>query len=240
MPHVPLAATVHDALSRVSTATLTTQLFKRGFRNTFLHGLTPFNWQHASFVGPAFTLRYIPAREDLDVVESFEDPHHPQRAAVEAVGPGDVLVMDSRGQARAATAGDILITRLQQRGAAAVVSDGSFRDSPRLREMPFPTFAQGPSATLNLTLHHAVDYQLPIACAGVAVFPGDILVGDREGVVCIPRHLAEEVAEAAVEQELLEDFVLAKVRAGAPVIGTYPPDEKTRAEYAAHRSRHAD
>jgi regulator of RNase E activity RraA len=238
MPHEPIAPELHRALSRVSTATLTTQLFKRGFRNTFLYGLRPFNEEHANFVGTAFTLRYIPAREDLDVVESFADPAHPQRAAVEAVGPGEVLVMDSRGEGRAATAGDILITRLQMRGAVAVVSDGSFRDSSRLREMPFPTFAKGPSATLNLTLHHAVDFQVPIACAGVAVFPGDVLVGDREGIVCIPRHLAAEVAQAALEQEEFEDFALGKIRAGAPVIGTYPPDEKTRSEYEEHRRHH--
>ncbi|GAW47874.1 MULTISPECIES: ribonuclease activity regulator RraA [unclassified Nocardioides] len=237
MQTTPLADEVRSALGRVSTATLTTQLFKRGFRNTFLHGLQPFNPEHAHFVGTAVTLRYIPAREDLDVLESFENPEHPQRAAIEQVGPGDVLVMDSRGVARAATGGDILITRLQQLGAAAVVSDGSFRDSPRLRTMSFPTFAQGPSATLNLTMHHAVDFQRPIACAGVAVFPGDVLVGDLEGVVCIPRHLAEEVAVAAEAQERLEDFLLDKVRAGASIIGVYPPNQETRAEYEAFERR---
>jgi regulator of RNase E activity RraA len=231
----PLTDRVRTQLTEVSTATLTTQLFKRGLRNTFLYGVLPMNPEHAGFVGEAFTLRYIPAREDLDVVESFEDPEHPQRKAVESTAAGHVLIMDSRGTARAATAGDILITRLIRRGVTAVVTDGSFRDSPRLRQLDFPTFAAGSSAMLNLALHHAVDFQVPIGCAGVPVFPGDVLVGDQEGVVCIPRHLAAEVAEAAVEQERLEAFVLEKIKAGAPLVGTYPPSAEVRAEYERHR-----
>jgi regulator of RNase E activity RraA len=231
-PREPIPAAIKDALAQVSTATLTMQLFRRGLRNTFLYGLRPMNADCARFVGEAFTLRYIPAREDLDVVESFQNPEHPQRRAIESTGPGQVLVMDSRGIARAATAGDILVNRLKVRGAAAVVTDGSFRDSPRLRELEFPSFSSDVSATSNLALHHAVDLQVPIGCAGVPVYPGDVLVGDEEGVVCIPRHLAAEIAEPAIEQERFEAFALDKVCAGAPVIGTYPPDPQTRAEYA--------
>ena len=222
-----------SALSRASTATLQTQLFSRGLRNTFLYGLGPLDPGAARFAGEAFTLRYIPAREDIDVLEAFSDPAHPQRLAIESVGPGQVLVMDCRGEGRAASAGHILATRLQQRGAAALVTDGSVRDSPRIRQMSFPVFASAVSATTNLVLHHAVDLQVPIGCGGVPVFPGDILVGDEEGVVVIPRHLAAEIAQPAAEQEELEGFILERVRAGAALPGTYPPDDTTLAAFRA-------
>lgn len=222
-----------DLLGKASTATLTTQLFKRGLRNTFLAGVAPLNTGSSRMVGEAFTLRYIPAREDLDVLEVFNDYDHPQRKAIEAVGPGQVLVMDCREQGRAASAGEILATRLFRRGAAGLITDGSLRDSPAIARLPLPVFTAGVSAMTNLAQHHAVDMQVPIGCAGVPVFPGDILVGDAEGVVCVPRHLAEEIAEPAAEQERLEAFVLAKVDGGAPLRGTYPPDERTREAYRA-------
>lgn len=218
-------------LSHVSTATLTTQLFKRGIRNAFMHGLSPLNPDKARFIGEAVTLRYIPAREDLDVVAAFDDYDHPQRLAVETCGEGQVLVMDCRGEGRAASAGEILLTRLMRRGAAGVVTDGSLRDSPAIAKLDLPSFAASVSATTNLALHHAVDIQVPIGCAGVPVFPGDLIVGDGEGVVCVPRHLVTEIAAPAAEQEKLEQFILEKVDAGAPLRGTYPPDETTRAEY---------
>ncbi|HUZ54600.1 MAG TPA: ribonuclease activity regulator RraA [Streptosporangiaceae bacterium] len=224
-----------SALSRASTATLQTQLFARGLRNTFLFGLRPLDPRASRFVGEAFTLRYIPAREDIDVLETFSDPAHPQRRAIESVGPGQVLVMDCRGEGRAASAGHILTTRLQRRGAAALVTDGSVRDSPQMRQMSFPAFTAAVSATTNLVLHHAVDVQVPIGCSGVPVFPGDILVGDEEGVVVIPRHLAAEIAQPAAEQEELEGFILDRVRAGAALPGTYPPDETTLAAFRATR-----
>lgn len=222
-----------EALEAASTATLQTQLFSLGLRNTFLFGVRPLDPEHARFVGEAFTLRYIPAREDLDVLEAFKDPAHPQRLAIESVGPGQVLVMDCRGQGRAASAGHILTTRLQRRGAAALVTDGSVRDSPHIRRMEFPVFTSAVSATTNLVLHHAVDIQVPIGCGGVPVFPGDILVGDEEGVVVIPRHLAVQIARPAAEQEDLERFILDLVRAGAALPGTYPPSETTLATYRA-------
>lgn len=227
----PLAPGILEMLSEASTATLSTQLFKRGLRNAFLYGLTPMNADQAHFVGEAFTLRYIPAREDLDLFETFEDPDHPQRKAIESTRPGHVLVMDSRGLPRAATAGEILVNRLIQRGVVGLVTDGSLRDSPGLRELQFSAFAAGVSATANLALHHAADFQIPIGCAGVPVYPGDILVGDEEGVICIPRHLAAAIAQPAAEQERLEAFILDKIRGGAPLIGTYPPNEATRREY---------
>ncbi|MCA9878773.1 MAG: ribonuclease activity regulator RraA [Thermomicrobiales bacterium] len=226
-------------LKQASTATISTQLFKRGLRNQFLNGLLPLNPAHAAFVGEATTLRYIPMREDLDVLDAFQVPEHPQRKAIELIQPGAVLVMDCRGETRAASLGNILLTRAMVRGAVAVVTDGSVRDSPEIAAQPFPVFVAGRSANLNLSAHHAVDFDVPIACAGVAVFPGDILVGDAEGVIVVPRRLAAEVAAPAAEQEIQEQFVLEKVAAGAALPGTYPPGEQTLAEYAAWRQRRA-
>lgn len=182
-------------------------------------------------VGEAFTLRYIPAREDLDVVEAFDDYDHPQRKAMESVDQGQVLVMDCRREPYVASGGHILMTRLMVRGAAGVVTDGSMRDSGDIAQMPMPVYTAAVSPQLNLVAHHAVDLQVPIGCGGVAVYPGDIIVGDDEGVVCIPRHLAAEIAEPALAQERMEAFIQQKVANGAALRGTYPPDEGTRAEY---------
>ncbi|OZM82400.1 ribonuclease activity regulator RraA [Pseudonocardia sp. MH-G8] len=228
------AATL-EALRAVSTATVTTQLMARGLRNTFLHGLAALNPGCTRMAGEAFTLRCIPAREDVDTLSVYQDYDHPQRRAIETVPAGAVLVVDARGRTRAASLGHILATRLRQRGVGGLVTDGSVRDSAGFAELALPAFAAGASATTNLAQHHACDLQVPIGCAEVAVYPGDIMVGDQDGVVCVPRHLADEVAAAAVEQERLEEFVLAKIEAGAPLRGTYPPDEQTLAEYRAGR-----
>ena len=224
-------------LKRVSTATLTTQLFKRGLRNVYLQGVHRMSKPGDNLVGAAFTLRYIPAREDLDHVGVFENPEHPQRKAIEAVPPGQVLVMDCRRDTRAASGGSILLTRLQIRGAAGVVTDGGLRDSETIAGMDFPVFGAGPSAPLNLAIHHAVDLNVPIGCGGVAVFPGDIVVGDAEGVVIVPAHLAVDVARDAAEQEALEIFVLQEVAGGRPLPGTYPPNADTLARYRQWRDR---
>ncbi len=232
----PIDPQVLEDLARASTATITTQLFQRGFRNTFLNGIRPLNPHAARFAGEAVTLRSIPAREDLDVVSAFQDPNHPQRKAIESVGPGQVLVMDCRGDLRAANGGGILTTRAMKRGAVGIVSDGAFRDSPEIGRMSFPVFAAGASATISLAVHHAVDINVPIGCAGVPVFPGDILVGDEEGVVVIPRHLAAEIAAPAAEQEAFEVFILKKIEAGAPLPGTYPANAETKAEYEASKA----
>ncbi|ABL79588.1 MULTISPECIES: ribonuclease activity regulator RraA [unclassified Nocardioides] len=227
----PLDDDVRELLGSASTATITTQLFRRGLRNAFLHGLRPLNPAAARLVAEAVTLRYVPAREDLDTLSAFDDYDHPQRRAIETVGPGQVLVMDCRGRGRAASAGEILATRLQVRGASGLITDGSVRDSHRIAASGLPCFTASVSATTNLALHHAVDINVPIGCADVAVYPGDVMVADEEGVVCIPRHLAEDVAVAAAAQERHEAYILAKVAAGAPLRGTYPPDAPAKAEY---------
>jgi regulator of RNase E activity RraA len=230
-----LSAATVARLRRVSTATLTTQLFKRGLRNVFIQDVRRLSRAGPNMVGPAFTLRNIPSREDVDRMEVLGDPEHPQRKSIEIVPPGHVLVVDCRGDACAASAGGILLTRLAVRGVAGFVSDGCVRDSVEVAEMAFPVFCAGGSAPLNLVRHHAADYQRPIACGGVAVYPGDVIVGDGEGVVVIPRHLADEVATDAAEQEALEEFVLEEIKAGKALPGVYPPNEATRARYAAWR-----
>src|SRR5499426_992038 len=171
-----------EKLAAVSTATLTTVLFKRGFRNTFIQGIHRLNPGGPAMVGPAYTLRYIPAREDLDHLRVFEDRSHPQRKGVEECPPGHVFVIDSRKDRKAASAGDILITRLWKRGVAGIVTDGGFRDSADIAKLPFPSFHAGPSAPTNLIRHHAADLNVPIGCGDVAVYPGDIVVSDMDGV----------------------------------------------------------
>jgi regulator of RNase E activity RraA len=221
-----------ERLRLVSTATLTTQLFKRGLRNAFMQGVRPLGRYGGNLVGPAFNLRNIPAREDVDTVSALSNPEHPQRRAIEIIPEGHVLVIDCRGDPRAACAGQILVTRMMKRGAAGLVGDGGIRDAGPIGEMAqFPVFCAGPSAPLNLARHHAVESDVPIGCGGVAVYPGDIIVGDRDGVAVVPRAMADEVARDAAEQEELEEFLLARVVDGAALPGTYPPNEATRAAF---------
>lgn len=228
-----LTADAMVKLRSVSTATLTSQLQKRGFRNTFLQGLFPLR-PDTRLVGYAFTLRYVPAREDM-VDELYDNTKNIQRVAVESVNQDDVLVIDARGEIGAATLGNILATRLKARGAAGLVTDGALRDTPGYRELDFPSYVKGAHAATSFLIHHPVEINVPIGCAGVLVMPGDVMVGDGEGVVAIPVKVAEEVAHAAYEQERLEEFIQAKVAAGASILGVYPPNEQTRAEYAEWR-----
>lgn len=220
-------------LMTVSTATLTTALFKRGLYNVFLQGPQRLR-AGPNMVGPAYTLRYIPSREDVDVLEVFKDRSNPQRKGVEECPPGAVFVVDSRGDARAASLGGILASRLEQLGCAGIVTDGGFRDTPEIAAREIPSYHVRPSAPTNLTRHHAVGINEPIGCGGVGVYPGDIMVGDNEGVVCIPAHLADEVAEEATEMTLFETFVQEQVDAGASTFGLYPPtDPETQPAFEA-------
>ncbi len=220
-------------LRSVSTATLTSQLQKQGLRNTFLAGLYPLR-PDLRMVGYAFTLRYIPAREDL-ADEIYDNTRNVQRLAVEAVGPEDVLVIDARGDVSAASFGHILGTRINQRGAAGLVTDGALRDTPLFRQLELPSYIRAPHATTSFVAHHPVDMQLPIACAGVAVTPGDVVVGDGEGVVIVPARMAEEIAHGAFEQEIREEFFQERVAGGASIVGVYPPNDETLAEYEEWR-----
>lgn len=231
-----LSATTRDQLKTVSTATLCTALFKRGLRNQFIQDVRPLNPASPTMVGEAFTLRYIPAREDINTMAVFTNPAHPQRQAVETCPPGAVLVIDSRKDARAASAGSILVARLMQRGGAGIVTDGGFRDSPDIARYAMPAYHNRPSAPTNLTLHQAIDINVPIGCGDVAVFPGDVVVGDAEGVVIIPAAIAEEIAAEAVEMTAFEDFVTEEVMKGRSIIGLYPPtQDQTRVDFATWR-----
>ena len=225
-------------LMGVSVATLSTALFKRGLRNQTIQDVAPLAPKGRNMVGPAFTLRYIPAREDLNQLEVFRNPDHPQRAAVERCPAGSVLVMDSRKNPRAASAGSILVSRLMVRGVAGVVTDGGFRDSPEIGRLSMPAYHNRPSAPTNLTLHQALDIDMPIGCGDVAVWPGDIIVGDDEAVIVIPAALAGEIAAEAVEMTAFEDFVTEQVLAGRSIIGLYPPtNPETLADFAAWRAK---
>ena len=231
-----LSAEARERLRHVSVATLCTQLFKRGFRNVYRQGVARLTTPSGgNLVGPAFTMRNIPAREDLDQISAFDNPDHPQRKGIESVPEGHVLVIDCRGETRVASGGQILTTRLKVRGAAGLVSDGPVRDSGPISQMDFPVYCAGGSAPLNLIHHHAIDLNVPVGCGGVAVYPGDVVVGDDEGVVVIPSHLAEEIARDAVEQEKMEAFVLERVEGGAKLAGTYPPNAETRAAFDVWR-----
>jgi regulator of RNase E activity RraA len=224
-------------LTAVSTATLTSVLLKRGLRNVFIRGVHKINKNAPRLVGPAFTLRYIPAREDIDHTGVFADRNHPQRKAVEECPPGFVFVIDSRKDASAASAGGILVTRLWKRGVAGVVTDGGFRDTPDIAELPFPAYHSAPSAPTNLIRHHALDINQPIGCGDVPVYPGDIIVGDDEGIVVIPAHMAEEVADEAFEQTAFEDFVEERVRDGESIFGLYPPAPEAEQAFTVWRQQ---
>ncbi len=231
-----LTSAIRDKLKTVSTPTLMTCLYKRNLRNQFIQDVRPLNPAAGTMVGEAFTLRYMPAREDLNPITVFRERDHPQRRAVEECPPGAVFVIDSRKDARAASAGSILISRLMVRGAAGIVTDGGFRDSPEIARLPFPTYHNRPSPPTNLTLHQAIDINVPIGCGDAPVFPGDVLVGDGEGVVVIPAHLAEEIADEALEMTAFEDFVTEEVMKGRSIIGLYPAtDEQTLTTFAAWR-----
>ena len=225
-----------DMFKTVSAATLCTALFRRGLRNQFIQDVRSLNPAAGPMVGEAFTLRYIPAREDLNPLSVFQDQAHPQRKAVEECPPGAVFVIDSRKDPRAASAGSILVSRLMKRGVAGVVTDGGFRDSPEIAQLAIPAYHNRPSAPTNLTLHQALDIDVPIGCGDVAVWPGDVVVGDAEGVVVIPAHLADEIAVEAVEMTAFEDFVTEEVMKGRSILGLYPAtEEQTKADFAAWR-----
>jgi regulator of RNase E activity RraA len=218
----------------VSTATLCTALYKKGLRQQFIQDVHPLSPETGTMVGEAFTLRYIPAREDLNGPGEYED-HHPQRRAIEECPPGAVLVADCRRDVRAACGGDILLTRLATRGVGGMVTDGGMRDVVNIAKLAMPVYIGAPSAPASFHGHAAIDANVPIACGDVPVYPGDVLVGDCDGVIVIPRHLADEVARDSIEQERLEAWVLDEVRAGHGIFGLYPPNEATRARYEATR-----
>ena len=233
---MPLSDATRAKLKGVSTATLCTALYKRGLASQFIQDVRPIRYKGENMVGEAFTLRYMPAREDLNPLTVFLDPAHPQRKAVEECPPGAVFVIDSRKDPRAASAGSILVARLMKRGVAGIVSDGGFRDSPEIGDLAIPAYHNRPAAPTNLTRHQAIDINVPIGCGDAPVFPGDVIVGDAEGVVVIPAHMADEVADEAHEMTAFEDFVAEKVMEGRSILGLYPAtEEQTKTDFVAWR-----
>jgi regulator of RNase E activity RraA len=236
MSTTELSADTRNKLMKVSTATISTALFKIGLKNQYLQDVHPLNPENENMVGQAYTLRYIPAREDLNPITVFQDPNHPQRVGVEECPPGHIMVIDSRKDARAASAGSILVTRLMKRGVAGIVTDGGFRDSPDISKLDISAYHHRPSAPTNLTIHQAIDLNCPIGCGDVAVFPGDVIVGDGEGVVVVPLHLVDDIAHEATEMTAFEDFVTERVNEGVSIIGLYPPTkDETKTDFESWR-----
>lgn len=227
---------VLDRLARVSSGSLTTQLYRRGYRQPVLVGLRPLNRTLKPFAGRAYTMRFIPAREDVDTYATLTtspNEDNLQWVGVEQVKAGEVVIIDSRGDSSAASMGNILITRMMKRGAHGVVTDGAFRDGSELAAMDFPIWSAGVTATTRLSFHHVADLQVPIGCAGVAVYPGDIVHGDGDNITIVPSHLAAELADDCEAQDDLEAYLAKRVRVGEPLWGLYPPSEATRAQYRA-------
>jgi regulator of RNase E activity RraA len=227
---VEIAPETLKLLENVGTATLSGLLMRRGVRSVFMAGVLPLN-PEKHMVGRAFTLRYLPAREDMPGGEGMEDLTNIQRKGVETVGPGEVFCIDARGNTNAGSLGDILAARIFKRGATGLVTDGAFRDSPTIRALGQPVYARAMHAAVNTTQHFAADIQVPIACGGVMVCPGDVLVGDGEGVIVLPQAMAAEVAAEAAEYEPKEIFIRELIDSGRSIKGVYPPDAETLAAF---------
>jgi len=229
---LPLDAAIVEQLSGVSTATLTTVLLKRGLRNVWLRGTRPLRPDQTRIVGRAFTLRFVPAREDLATPESWSSPTS-TRAAIEAMPAGCVAVVDAMGVTDAGIFGDILCSRMRRRGVAALVTDGVVRDVAGVLGTGLPVWCRGIAAPPSVAGLTFVNWQEPIGCGGVAVFPNDVIVVDADGAVLIPAALLEQAIATAVEQERLEGWIMREVEAGAALPGLYPPSAENRARYEA-------
>ena len=236
----PLDDGTRDILGRVATATLSSQLVKRGLRSTYMQSPRPLNPKAARFVGPAYTVRMVPAREDITELAFVTDPDFPHRKAIEAPPPGHVVVFDCRGDTRGGIVGDILVERLRVCGVAGLCTDGAVRDSAAVAEQDFPVFCADVTAPYSMIVHQALDDQQPIACGGVTVLPGDIMVGDIEGVIVIPSPLADEVAADAADQEHLESYIFEKVGEGGSINDLYPPGEAALADYERWKKERGD
>ena len=223
---------VIDTLSQVTTATLTTLLLKKGLRNVWMRGTRPMSPGQPRLVGPAFTLRFVPAREDLATPESWSKPIS-TRAAIEAMPEGCICVADAMGVTDAGIFGDILCARMKKRGVAALVTDGVLRDVAGVRGTGLPVWCQGVAAPPSVAGLTFVNWGEPIGCGGVAVFPDDVVVVDEDGAVLIPQALVDEIVAAAPEQERLEGWIMSEVEKGASLPGLYPPNAENKARYEA-------
>ena len=225
-----------EVLSKVTTATITTILLKKGLRNVWLRGAMPLKPGQPRLVGRAFTLRFVPAREDLATPESWSSPKS-TRAAIEAMPAGAVAVVDAMGVTDAGIFGDILCARMAKRGVAALVTDGVVRDVAGVLGTGLPVWCRGVAAPPSVAGLTFVNWQEPIGCGGVAVFPDDLIVADGDGVVVIPAALIDHVLEHAPEQERLEAWIMQEVEAGIPLPGLYPANAETKARYEASKKK---
>ncbi len=225
-----------DSLSQITTATITTILLKKGLRNVWMRGARPLRPGATRLVGRAFTLRFVPAREDLATPESWASPKS-TRAAIEAMPEGAIAVVDAMGITDAGIFGDILCARMKKRGVTALVTDGVVRDVAGVLATGLPIWCQGAAAPPSVAGLTFVNWQEPIGCGGVAVFPDDIVVLDQDGAVLIPAKFVEEVAEAGREQERLEGWIMEEVEKGVPLPGLYPPNAETKARYEGTKKK---
>jgi len=223
---------VVQTLSQVTTATITTLLLKKGLRNVWMRGTLPLRPEQPRLVGRAFTLRFVPAREDLATPESWSSPRS-TRGAIEEMPEGCIAVVDAMGVTDAGIFGDILCTRMRKRGVAALVTDGVVRDAAGVLATGLPVWCQGAAAPPSVAGLTFVGWQEPIGCGGVAVFPNDVVVVDSDGAVLIPAALVDEIVAAAPEQERLESWIMQQVEKGAALPGLYPPNAENKARYEA-------
>lgn len=234
-----LDSSVLAKLARTNSATLSTLLLKRGLRNTAVRGVKPLGSGEKPMIGPAMTVRYIPAREDIDGSTYSSDPSNFQRKAIDTIPDGHVLVLDCREVADVAGIGAMLVRRLIYRNAAGMVLDGGVRDTADVAALGFPTYCTGPAAPANLVAHHASDMNQPIACGGVAVYPDDVIFGDSEAVIVIPREYVDAIAEEAVAMEEQEEFLKTEIESGKATLGVYPPNAETLVRFEAWRKARA-
>lgn len=232
---MPLDPAARAALSGISTATLTTVLLKKGLRNVWMRGTVPIAQGQPRLVGRAFTLRFVPAREDLATPESWSSPIS-TRAAIEAMPEGCIAVVDAMGVTDAGIFGDILCARMKKRGVAGLVTDGVVRDLAGVLGTGLPVWCRGTAAPPSVAGLTFVNWQEPIGCGGVAVFPNDVVVVDQDGAVLIPATLLDEVVALATEQERLEGWIMEQVSQGAALPGLYPPNAENRARYEAFKA----
>ena len=225
-----------EALTGVTTATLTTILLKKGLRNVWIRGAFPIAPGYPRVAGRAFTVRFIPAREDLATPASWSSPKS-TRAAIEAMPAGCIAVVDANGCKDAGVWGDILCARMAKRGVAALVSDGVVRDVAGVLSTGLHVWAAGVAAPPSVAGLTFVDWQQPIGCGGVAIFPDDVIVADQDGAVVVPAAMVDEVAALAAEQERLELWIMDEIKKGTPLPGLYPPNEENKARYEATKSR---
>lgn len=233
---MPDDAKIVEVLSQVTTATLTTILLKKGLRNVWLRGAAPLVPGQPRLVGRAFTLRFVPAREDLATPESWSSPKS-TRAAIEAMPAGCIAVVDAMGVTDAGIFGDILCARMAKRGVLALITDGVVRDVAGVRSTGLPVWCAGIAAPPSVSGLTFVNWQEPIACGGVAVYPDDIIVVDEDGAVLIPAAMVGEILELAPEQERLESWIMTEIEAGTPLPGLYPPNAESKARYEASKGR---